>query len=55
MDKVFYGIADIFNWIFKILPHLGRPVNIIFIAIGFIGTYIWIAYGPKYKEPTKKN
>ena len=53
MDKVFYCIADIFNGLFEILVKVGRPSNMIFIAIGFVGFFIWTTFGPKYKEPNK--
>jgi hypothetical protein len=44
MDAIFYGIATLFEWIFAVAKPLGRIANILFIAIGFIGTFYWLWY-----------
>jgi hypothetical protein len=49
MNSFFYGIAHIFESLFKILPFIGPLVNILIVAVGTIGAGIWIWYGIKNK------
>lgn len=49
MNSFFYGIASASEAIFSILPSIGPATNVLFIALGSIGTAVWIWYGIKNK------
>lgn len=44
MDAIWYGIAAIFEFIFKLVEPIGMMIDILFIIIGFIGTFFWLWY-----------
>ena len=50
MDAVWYGIADLMEWIFNLVKPLGRLTNILFITIGAVGTVFWLYYGEKTRK-----
>ncbi len=49
MNSFFYGIANACEGLFRVLPSIGPAINVLFIAIGTIGTTVWIWYGVKNK------
>ncbi len=50
MNSFFYGIASACEAVFQYLPGVGPTINGLFIAVGAIGTGIWIWYGIKNKH-----
>ncbi|MCC6251189.1 MAG: hypothetical protein IT238_01860 [Bacteroidia bacterium] len=54
MNSFFNSIGSFFESIFPALTAMGRSVNAIFMIIIALGALIWIFYGTKYKEPSKK-
>lgn len=53
MDAVWYGIADLFEWIFALAKPMGRTLNAFFIIVGFVGTFYWLWYGEKVRKGGK--
>ena len=50
MDVVWYGIADLFQWIFAVAKPMGRMMNAFFIIVGFVGTAYWLWYGEHVRK-----
>lgn len=50
MDAIWYGIADLFGWIFAAAKPFGRYINIFFIIVGFVGTFYWLWYGEHVRK-----
>jgi hypothetical protein len=50
MDAVWYGLADMFEWIFAATKPFGRMINVFFILVGFVGTAYWLWYGEKVRK-----
>lgn len=50
MDAIWYGIANFFEFIFKLVKPIGMSVDILFIIIGFIGTFYWLWYTVHVKK-----
>jgi hypothetical protein len=50
MDAVWYGIADFFEFIFKIIKPIGMHIDMLFFALGIIGTIYWLWYTVKVKK-----
>lgn len=44
MDAIWYGIANFSEFIFDLVKPIGMAVDIIFVIIGFIGTFFWLWY-----------
>lgn len=44
MDAVWYGIADFFEFIFKIIKPIGMNIDIIFFILGIVGSVFWLWY-----------
>jgi hypothetical protein len=53
ITNFFYWIADMFEYLFKVLPYFGRFVNILWVIIGFVGTFYWLNYMAKNKTSKK--
>ena len=53
MTTFFHAIAAMFEALFSVLPYVGRIVNILFIAAGAIGTFIWIRHMVNTQENEK--
>lgn len=52
MDAVWYGIADFFEFIFKIVKPIGMGIDMLFFALGTIGTIYWLWYTVKVRKGT---
>lgn len=50
MDAVWYGIADFFKFIFKLAEPIGMSVDMLFLLIGFVGTFFWLWYTVSVKK-----
>lgn len=50
MDAVWHGIADFFEFIFKIVKPIGMHINMIFFAFGTVGIVYWLWYTVKVKK-----
>lgn len=50
MEAIFYGIADLFESLFTIMPKLGNIPNTLFIILGFIAFVTWTSLLFKYKR-----
>lgn len=44
MDAIWYGIAGLFEFIFELVKPIGMTVDVLFISIGFVGTFFWLWY-----------
>ena len=44
MDAVWYGIADFFEFLFKIAKPIGMKVDMLFLLIGSVGIIYWLWY-----------
>ena len=44
MDVVFYGLAKIFEWIFRIVAPVGKYMDILFAVTITIGAIYWLWY-----------
>lgn len=53
MTAFFYAIGSAFEAIFSILPPIGPLVNILFLIIGFVATFLWIGYMIKTQDEEK--
>lgn len=53
ITNFFYWVAELFDKLFLILPYIGRIGNILFILIGFIGTFYWLNYMAKNRLSKK--
>mgnify|MGYP001369336536 CR=1 FL=1 len=41
MNKIWYGIADFFKFVFSIIEDLGNILNYIYIVVIFIFLVVW--------------
>lgn len=53
MDAVWYGIADLFEFTFKLIKPIGMSVDMLFLLIGFVGTFYWLWYTVYVKKGGK--
>jgi hypothetical protein len=44
MDAVWYGIANFFQFLFKLIKPIGMSIDMIFLLIGFVGAIYWLWY-----------
>ena len=44
MDALWYGIAAIFEWIFRVIEPIGMEVDILFFITGVVGSVYWLWY-----------
>ena len=44
MDAVWYGIASVCEFVFKLVKPIGMSVDLLFLFIGIIGTAFWLWY-----------
>ncbi len=51
----FTGFGELCESFFKILPKVGIYIDLIFIALAFIGTFYWIYYEYYVKKGGGKN
>ena len=54
-NEIVYGLGDLLEATFKILPPLGNIPNILFSLIIFGGLVYWIMELKKYKAIAKEN
>lgn len=45
MDAFWYGLEDVFEWVFELCKPFGRKINIFFVLTGFVGAIFWLIYG----------
>ena len=50
MEAIFYGIADLFGFLFAIMPKLGNIPNTVLIISGFIVFVIWTSLMVKFRR-----
>jgi hypothetical protein len=55
ITNFFYWVADMFQYLFDILPYIGRFINVIWVLIGFVGTFYWLNYAKKHRLGKKGN
>ncbi|MFI5220051.1 MAG: hypothetical protein ACHQNT_11255 [Bacteroidia bacterium] len=53
MDAVWYGIAAFFEFIFKIIKPIGMSIDMLFFAIGVVGSAYWLWYTVYVKKGGK--
>lgn len=53
MTSFIYFLGHCFELIFKIVPHIGRVINMTFIGLIFIGVFYWISYMMKNPKENK--
>ena len=54
MNEIVYALQDVFEATFKILPLLGNIPNYLFIAIGFVGLYVWLKMQKGFDDKAEK-
>jgi hypothetical protein len=54
MRELVYGLGDIFQKTFEILPVLGNIPNVFFIIIGFILLFYWIKSMADYNREAEE-
>lgn len=50
-----YGLGDLFEATFQILPPLGNLPNVLFTLVIFGGLVYWMGQLNKYKKEAKRN
>ena len=50
MDAVWYGIADFFEFLFKITKPIGMNIDLLFLFLGTVGTIYWLWYTVHVKK-----
>jgi len=50
MEAIFYGIADMFESLFTIMPKLGNIPNTLLVISGFIAFLIWTSLMVKFRR-----
>jgi hypothetical protein len=50
MDAVWHGIADLFEFIFKIVTPIGMHIDMVFFFLGTVGIIYWLWYTVKVKK-----
>lgn len=56
MDWLAYPLQNILIWIFEnLLEPLENLPNFAFIALGFLGLFVWINFQRKYNAEAKAN
>lgn len=54
MNELIYGLGELFEKSFKILPVLGNIPNVIFIITGFILLFYWLREMAKYNREAEE-
>jgi hypothetical protein len=44
MDAIWFAIADVFEFIFRLVKPVGMAVDIIFTIVGIVGIIFWLWY-----------
>ena len=55
MDKIWYAIADFFQFIFKYIEMLGNSVNYLYMAIIFLFLVIWTLQMIKHRKNNEEH
>ena len=55
MDKIWYAIADFFQFIFKYIEILGNSVNYLYIVIIFVFLVVWILQMLKHRKNNEEH
>ena len=55
MDKIWYAIADFFQFIFKYIEMLGNSVNYLYIVIIFVFLVVWTLKMLKHKKNNEEH
>ena len=55
MDKIWYAIADFFQFIFKYIEMLGNSVNYLYIVIIFLFLVVWILQMLKHRKNNEEH
>ena len=55
MDKIWYAIADFFQFIFKYIEMLGNSVNYLYIGIIFVFLVVWTLQMLKHKKNNEEH
>ena len=55
MDKIWYAIADFFQFIFKYIEMLGNSVNYLYIVIIFVFLVVWILQMLKHRKNNEEH
>lgn len=50
MDAVWYCIADVSYWVFKVMRAMGMGPNFVFMAIGGAAFLYWMYLQKKYND-----
>ena len=55
MDKIWYTIADFFQFIFKYIEMLGNSVNYLYIVIIFVFLVVWTLQMLKHRKNNEEH
>ena len=55
MDKIWYAIADFFQFIFKYIEMLGNSVNYLYIVIIFVFLVVWTLQMLKHRKNNEEH
>ncbi len=55
MDKIWYAIADFFQFIFKYIEMLGNSVNYLYILIIFVFLVVWTLQMLKHRKNNEEH
>ncbi len=55
MDKIWYAIADFFQFIFKYIEMLGNSVNYLYIVIIFLFLVVWTLQMLKHRKNNEEH
>ncbi len=50
MDGFWYGFAAFMEYIFELIKPIGMAVDVLFVIIGFIGTFFWLWYSAHVRK-----
>lgn len=55
MNKIWYGIADFFEFIFQIIEKLGNTINYIYIVVIFVFLVVWTIQMIKHRKNNEEH
>ena len=55
MNKIWYGIADMFEFLFRIIEKIGNTANYFYIAVIFVFLVVWISKMLKHRKDNEEH
>ncbi len=55
MDKIWYAIADFFQFIFRYIEMLGNSVNYLYVVIIFVFLVVWTLQMLKHRKNNEEH